>query len=236
MNFICLQNHKNLVGDAILKEFSPLLNTEVAVLQDSCSEENNAIAPQQDPNLTSLFFEDGRFEEMVKIRLTENNIFIFNSKFINELQEVSINYSDKICDELNNLFRTIKALISVLHREDKKGKFLFITTNPGISHSCEFPISPIYDEAVHSLIRSLAKEFKSVQISFHGICIEPIFEMVDKSELRNYRRKMKVYAMQKSPIKLAVLVSLIKNLALIDFRLTSGNILYVAEGLDQVNF
>ena len=122
-----------------------------------------------------------------------------------------------------------------MRREDKRGKFLFITTNPSISHLSEFPISPIYDEAVHSLIRSLAKEFKSVHLAFHGICIEPIFEMLDKNELRDYRKKMKVYAMQKSPIKLEVLMAFIKNLALTDLRLASGNIFYIAEGLDQVN-
>ena len=59
--------------------------------------------------------------------------------------------------------------------------------------------------------------------------------MLDKNELRDYRKKMKVYAMQKSPIKLEVLMAFIKNLALTDLRLASGNILYIAEGLDQAN-
>jgi len=234
VNFVCLLNHENMVGAALLKGFLPLLNIEVAILTNPSSGIGNS-AGGLNSGLVSLCMENDNFEELIKVKLGDDNIFIFNSKFINELKEVDINYSDKICGELNHLFRTIKALINILRREDKRGKFLFITTNPSISHLSEFPISPIYDEAVHSLIRSLAKEFKSVHLAFHGICIEPIFEMLDKNELRDYRKKMKVYAMQKSPIKLEVLMAFIKNLALTDLRLASGNILYIAEGLDQAN-
>ncbi len=234
MNFVCLLNHKNVVGETLLKGFSELLDTEVAILTNSTASLDNLKDGQSfDSNFLSI--SNDNFEELIKSKLKDNNIFIFNSKFINELEEIDINYSDKICGELNHLFRTIKALINILRREDKRGKFLFITTNPSISHSSKFPISPIYDEAIHSLIRSLAKEFKAAQVAFHGICIEPIFEMLDKNELRDYRKKMKVYAMQKSPIKLEVLTAFIKNLALTDLRLASGNILYIAEGLDQVN-
>lgn len=215
MNFISLLNHENVVGEALLKGFSQLLDTEVAILTNSTND---------------------NFEEFIKSKLKDDNIFIFNSKFINELKEVDINYSDKICAQLNSLFRTIKILISAVLLRDKRGKVLFITTNPGISHSSDFPISPIYDEAIHSLIRSLAKEFKSDQIAFHGICVEPIFEMIDKAELKSYRKKMKVYGTQKSPIKLDALVSFIRNVALTDLRLSSGNIFYIAEGLDQMNF
>jgi len=234
VNFVCLLNHKNVVGETLLKGFSELLDTEVAILTNSTASLDNLKDGQSfDSNFLSI--SNDNFEELIKSKLKDNNIFIFNSKFINELEEIDINYSDKICGELNHLFRTIKALINILRREDKRGKFLFITTNPSISHSSKFPISPIYDEAIHSLIRSLAKEFKAAQVAFHGICIEPIFEMLDKNELRDYRKKMKVYAMQKSPIKLEVLTAFIKNLALTDLRLASGNILYIAEGLDQVN-
>jgi len=236
MNFVCVQNYKNLVGSAILRGFSQLPNIEIAVLENASSGKGKSTNDEKHSGVIFLSMEDDGFEESVKKKLTENNVFIFNSKFINELEEIDVNYSDRVCDELNNLFRVLKKLIGLLYREDKKGKFLFITTNPGISHSSDFPTSPIYDEAIHALIRSLAKEFKSAQIAFHGLCIEAIFEMVDKSELRDYRTKMKVYATQKSPIKSDVLIAFIKNLVLTDFRLTSGNILYVAEGLDQVNF
>lgn len=235
VNFVCLLNHKNVVGETLLKGFSNLLDTEVAVLTNHSSAADNTINERLSTGLVSLCLANDSFEELIKSKLKDDNIFIFNSKFINELEEVDINYSEKICGELSHLFRTIKALINILRREDKRGKFLFITTNPSISNSSKFPISPIYDEAIHSLIRSLTKEFKSAQIAFHGICIEPICEMLDRNELRDYRKKMKVYAMQKSPIKLEVLTAFIKNLALTDLRLASGNILYIAEGLDQVN-
>ena len=218
VNCVGLFNYENAVGEALLKGFSPLLDTEVAVLTNS-------------PNIVNY-----NFAELIKNKLKDDNTFIFNSKFVNELKEVDIHYADKICDELNHLFRTIKILINALLLADKRGKMLFITTNPSISHSSGFPISPIYDEAIHALIRSLAKEFKPAQIAFHGICVEPIFEMIDKSELRDYRKKMKVYGMQKSPIKLEALVSFIKNVASTDLRPSSGNIFYIAEGLDQMNF
>ena len=236
MNLVCLNSYKNLLGQAILKEFLSLGDTKVIIFQESYPEKNHEISDSQVVDALKLSITDEGFEAFIKDSLSENNIFIFNSNFIDEMKQVGLSYSQAICDQLNELFKSIKLIISILNREGKSGKFLFITTNPGISHSCNFPTSPIYDEALHALIRSLAKEFKSSQIAFHGICTESIFEMVDKSELRDYRRKMKVYAMQKSPVKLAVLVALIKNLALTDFRLTSGNILYVAEGLDQVNF
>ncbi len=209
MNFVCLHSQNNLVEQAIAQEFSKFEDTDFMMLEDNC---------------------------LLEKHLTENNIFIFNSRFVNELQDVNVNYADRICEELGQLFQRIKMIVGLLQRADKTGKFIFITTNPGISHATAFPISPIYDEAVHSLVRSLAKEFKSAQIAFHGICLEPIFEMIDKSELRDYRKKMKVYAMQKSPLKMAALICLIKNLAVADFRLTSGNILYISEGLDQGNF
>lgn len=236
MNFICLLNHENLVGETLLKGFSQLSDREVAVLINSSSDIDNSVDEGISSSLVSLCITNDNFEELIRSRLSDENIFIFNSKFINEFKKVDINYADDICGELNHLFRTIKALINILLREDKSGKFLFITTNPSISHSSDFPTSPIYDEAIHSLIRSLAKEFKSVHASFHGVCIEPVFEMIDKSELREYRREMRIYAMQKSPIKLDALVSFIKNLALTDLRLASGNIFYIAEGLDQMNF
>lgn len=209
MNFICLHSQNNLVEQAIAQEFSNFHDTNFLMLNDICSLDEH---------------------------LTENNIFIFNSRFVNELQDINVNYADKICEELGRLFKIIKMMIGSLQRADKTGKFIFITTNPGISHATAFPISPIYDEAIHSLVRSLAKEFKSAQIAFHGICLEPVFEMIDQCELRDYRKKMKVYAMQKSPLRMAALISLIKSLVVADFRLTSGNILYIAEGLDQVNF
>ena len=209
MNFICLHSQNNLVEQAIAQEFSSFHDTNFLMLKDICSLDEH---------------------------LTENNIFIFNSRFVNELQDINVNYADKICEELGRLFKIIKMMIGSLQRADKTGKFIFITTNPGISHATAFPISPIYDEAIHSLVRSLAKEFKSAQIAFHGICLEPVFEMIDQCELRDYRKKMKVYAMQKSPLRMAALISLIKSLVVADFRLTSGNILYIAEGLDQVNF
>lgn len=213
VNFVCLFNHENVVGEALLKGFSGNLDTEV-----------------------SLNIANDNFEEFIKSKLKDDNILIFNSKFINELKEVDIYYSDRICAQLNSLFRILKIFLKILLTQGKRGKILFITTNPSISHSSGFPVSPIYDEAVHSLVRSLAKEFKPAQVAFHGICVEPIFEMLDKNELKGYRKKMKVYGMQKSPMKLDALVSFVKNVALTDLRLSSGNIFYIAEGLDQMNF
>lgn len=214
-NFVGLFNHENAVGEALFRGFSRLLETEAAVLTDVTAE---------------------NFENLIKSKLKDDNVFIFNSQFMDELKGVDLDYSDKICLELNHLFRTLQTLIKALLVKDKRGKFLFITTNPSVSHCLDFPISPIHDEAIHSLIRSLAKEFKSAQIAFHGICVEPIFEMVDKIELQSYRKKMKVYGLQKSPIKLDALVSFVKNVALTDFRPSSGHIFYIAEGLDQMNF
>jgi len=217
MNLIGVVNPKNVVGEALLKSFSDLPGAEAFAM-----------------TVNSFDIED--FEDLIRTKLKEDNIFIFNSKFTDELKEVDINYADRVCAELGDLFRAIKKLTNLLLREGKKGKFIFITTNPSISHSSSFPISPIYDGAVHSLVRSLAKEFKSTQLIFHGVCIEPVCEMINESELRDYQRRMKVYAMRKRPIRLEALADFIKNVALTNLGLSSGSIFYIGEGLDQLNF
>lgn len=236
MHLVCLSRYNNLVGQEILREFLSVDDTQLAVFQESSDLENEKVFEAVTFDALKLPTTDAGFESLIKERLTDENVFIFNSCFAEEMKLLDTGYSQTICDQLNNLFRIIKIITSLLHREGRRGKFLFITTNPGISHCCNFPTSPIYDESVHSLVRTLAKEFRSQNISFHGICTEAVFEMVSKDELRDYRRKMKVYGVQKSPVKLSELTALVKNIALTDFRLASGNILYVGEGLDQGNY
>lgn len=236
MNLVCLSNHDNLVGQAILREFSAVENTRLAILQEPFCAANEKVPELLTSDALKLPINGPGFESLIKDRLTTENVFIFNSRFTEEMKCLDIIYSQAICDQFHNLFRIIKIIIGLLHRESQRGKFIFVTTNPGITHGCNFPTSPVYDEGVHSLVRTLAKEFKSQNISFHGICAEAVFEMVAKDELRDYRKKMKVYGAQKSPVKLSELTALVKNIALTDFRLASGNILYVGEGLDQGNY
>lgn len=215
-NFIGLFNRENILGEKIYKTLSELSETTVV------TSISNTI--------------DASFREKIKMSQGDNGVFIFNSNFTNELNEIGFEYSEKICAELGSLFKTLKELCLFSIQTGIKTKFIFITTNPSVSSMSKFPVSPIYDEAIHSLIRSLAKELKPFGLSFLGICTEPIFELISKEELRNYRKGMRIYAFKKSPIKLNEFASLIKNLVLNDFSLTSGNIFYIGEGLDPMNF
>jgi hypothetical protein len=215
-NFIGLFNKKNMLGEELFKALSLMEETTMIATA------SNAIDPD--------------FREKIKISQNDNGVFVFNSSFINELDEISLEYSERICAELSTLFKTIKELSIIFMQAGAKAKFIFITTNPSISSMSRFPISPIYDEAAHSLIRSLAKELKPFNLSFFGICTEPIFEFISKEELRNYRKSMKIYALKKIPVKIKEFVSLIKNIALTDFSLASGNVFYIGEGLDPMNF
>lgn len=234
MNLVCILNHENIIGKALLDKFLQVPNTDILIIKrpfpDKIDNDINY------PELPSIFENDCNFECIIRERLKANNVFIFNSRLINEMDEVNINYADRIYADLNILFRSTKKLCSILVKEGKGGKFLFITINPSISHMSKFPISPIYDEAVHSLIRSLTKELKPFDLVFNGVCIEPIWELLNDDERKYYRKKMKLYAAKKNPIKLNELADFIKSITLADLSLTSGNIFYIAEGADQANF
>lgn len=215
-NFVGLFNSNNLLGEKILEDLSKEGETDVT----------------SSPSLIM----DPSFRKRMSLDPQGNNIFIFNSGFLNEPKIIDIEYSERISIELGNLFDTLKELINLSIQSGICSKFLFITTNPSISHMSSFPISPICDEAIHSLLRSLAKELKPFNLSFYGICTEPIFELVDRAEMKTYRKSMKIYALKKSPIKIQKLISLIRKVAFFDFTLISGNVLYVGAGLDQMNF
>jgi hypothetical protein len=148
----------------------------------------------------------------------------------------TVPYNQTIQAHFTTLFYILQQLSRECIQKNIKAKFVFLTVNPSIRHVSMFPTAPIRDEGIHAFVKSLAKELKPFNLSFYGVCTEPIFEFLEKEEIRNYRKNMKVYALKKSPIKLQELFSFIKEIAFNDLTLASGNILYVGEGLDPANF
>ena len=152
----------------------------------------------------------------------DENVFIFNTKFSNEIDLLDEKYASELCHEFQEIFKLTKAICSKLLEDGKKGKFVFLTVNSSLANVSNFPAAPIRDEAIHSFVKSLAKEMSSFGIIFNVLCIDPIFEMFDINELKLYRKNMKSFSSQKSPMKLEDVVELIKHIISSDSTLLSG--------------
>lgn len=231
MSFVVLFNPNNAVGEEILKIFRGDKNSLFALIPPWLGKENtSSLALTEMEDVPADTYNDN-FEETIRSELQENNIFIFNSEFIDECKAMSKGYADKLSLKLKFIFKIVKSLCKLLIGKNKGGKFFFITVNPGVSNILDFPTAPIYDEAIHSFLRSLAKEFNPFNLIFNGLCVEPVLELMDKSELRTYRNKMKIYAMKKDPIKAQELAAFIKNISINNLSLSSGNIYCLGQGM-----
>ena len=202
-NFIFIHNTNNLLGEKLISSF-------------------------KDNPLNSIVINEYK---NIKSKLQEDNIFIFNTDFTNELKNLTEDYADQLCNKLENIFKMLQSITNELIYAEKKGKFLFITTNPKTLNLVDAPCAPIYDEAIFSLVKSLTKELNSFNLRFNAITLDSIFEEMDKTSLRNYAKKMKPIASRKTPTKLDALINQIHEIVFSNSNLLSGTIYNIGEGM-----
>jgi NAD(P)-dependent dehydrogenase (short-subunit alcohol dehydrogenase family) len=203
MSFVFLKNTDNLLGKKLVDFFS--------------QDEKNAVLISEGNDL--------------KLKLQDENVFVFNTQFLNESALLTEDYGAKLSDNLNKIFEMTNTICKALIESGKKGKIIFVTVNPSLGNTIDFPTAPINDEAIHSFVKTLAKELTPFGIIVNAICLDPVFEMLDKSILKIFRRKMRVYAIQKSPTKLVEILDAFKYVLANDSHLFSGKIYYLGEGM-----
>jgi short-subunit dehydrogenase involved in D-alanine esterification of teichoic acids len=202
MRAIFLYNSKNLLGESLIEFF----------LKD-------------ESNVVETTFDD------FKDKMQDENVFIFNTSFLNEIDLINENYANEIIENLDKIFELTNLICKCLIETGKKGKFVFITTNPSLGNIIDFPTAPINDEAIHSFVKSLTKEMTPFNIIVNAVCVEPILEMLDKDELKIYRRKMKFYGVKKAPMKISEFLDAMQYVLANESHLFSGKIYYLGEGM-----
>ena len=176
-------------------------------------------------------------EDIDKVdKLGIDNIFIFNSEFINEEDQNELEYTEYMINYLNKLFEMIKSISKKIISENKEGKIIFLTSNSNIQHFIKYPTSPTLDEAKHSLIRSLSKEFSAFKVSVFGLCLDPINEIISDFKLiKKYKKSMSLHGMKKLPININDIKNSIEMLIDSQSEIISGNIILVGKGSVYVN-
>ncbi len=164
-------------------------------------------------------------------RLQAHNTFVYNSEFMNEMDCDLIEYAHAVGMKLSGLFSEIQSLCKVLIAENKTANFFFLTTNPSVRNVLNYPIAPLYDESVHALVKSLAKEMNPFNLHFYGVNMEPLAELLSPADIRAYRRLMKGYAARKTPLRGQDVADYIKNLSLTERGLCSGSIFSIGVGM-----
>lgn len=213
MRSVFLYNTNNFVGESLVGFFS-----------------NN------DQN--TVLIADKFSAEKLQKNIQDENIFILNSQFFDEknLLDLEPNYSTILCNSLNKIFESTQNIVKLLTSSNKPGKLIFITVTPSLNNIFDadstFPTAPIHDEAIHSFVKSLSKEISPFNITTTAISLEPIFEMLDKETLKTYRKKMKVYAIKKSPMKINELMTAVEYIASNNSHLFSGKVHYLGEGME----
>ena len=161
--------------------------------------------------------------------LEEENTFIFNSILNDEIvNEINI---ENILFQLDKTFTQVQQIIKILLKNQKKAKFIFITTNSKLNNIVNFHYAPIYEESIYAFVKSLTKEFNPFKLSFNALALEPIAEMIEKDDKKNYRRKMKNIALRKTPTKIEDFLVLLDEIIHSKSKLLSGTVLSVGEGL-----
>ena len=222
MACVFLHNINNILGESLVDFFLKDENTVSVFKQQNDSN----FLPNKTKDLNFLKNPDD-----LKFYIQDENIFLFNTKFLNEIDFLNENYAASLCENLNEIFDFTNNICKFLIETGKKGKFVFITVNPTLGNIFDFPIAPINDEAIHSFVKSLVKEITPFNILVNAVCIDPIFEMLDKEQLRNYRKKMRIYSIQKSPTRIQEILDSIRYILANDSHLFSGKIYYLGEGM-----
>lgn len=161
----------------------------------------------------------------------QNNVFLIPTPLFNELTEFNMGYTALLLEYLSNLAGWIQKMVRVLVQQKKPGTFIFFTTNPNVQSFLDYPISPILDESIHSLIKTLAKELHSLHFHFYGLCLEPLHCLVtDALQIRSYRKKMAAHSISKLPLKMDEVCTLVQAICNGQLPLVSGSVLPVGYG------
>jgi len=162
---------------------------------------------------------------------TENNVFLISTPFFDEFTDFNAGYAAFLLEYLNSLVAWIQKMIRILAQQGKPGTFIFFTTNPNARGFLEYPISPILDESLHALVKTLSKELHSLNFHFYALCLEPLQCLVkDPIQVRTYRKKMAAHAMSKMPLKVDGINSIIRSICKGNLSLVSGSVLPVGYG------
>lgn len=184
----------------------------------------------------NLQIEGLKFNEYASLPANEaGDIFLILSDFKDEMTVDLMQYADDICAEILASTKEIKEIAKYYIQENRKAKFFYVGINSGVRNALNVPISPIKDEAIFSLFKTLDKELSSFGLNFYGIAVESIDEILDLKIKRDYRKDMKVFSTRKSPIKLHALIELIKAIAVHDNSMLSGGLLSCGSGV-SINY
>tara|TARA_B100001094_G_C18156327_1_gene786673 strand:- start:159 stop:827 length:669 start_codon:yes stop_codon:yes gene_type:complete len=159
--------------------------------------------------------------------LQDKNTFLVLPSF---LDEKDIDSAATLKDNLFKAFKVVQSISRLLLDNNKKANFVFMTSAPGLYGLIDYPFSPIYDLSIHSFVKSLAKELTPMGLSFYCLCCEPLMALLPKSEIRQYRNKMRVVAAKKIPLKTPETAELLHNICFNYSSLLSGSIITAGSG------
>lgn len=223
MNLFFLENIDNFLGRHFIEYFSNKKDNKLFILDKYIFNSENKFI-ENDIKILENYLNIEKF-------LSEENIFVFNTNFINEYENFNEKYIDELISDLNSKFEMVKFICRKLIENKQKATFYFFSINTTLHNAIDFPIAPIRDESIFSFIKSISKEMTSFDIFFNGVCIDPIFEMLTKDQIRNYRRNMSLYSLRKNPTKIQDLLKFIENLFLNRTKLSSGSIYNIGDGM-----
>ncbi|MDR0675603.1 MAG: hypothetical protein LBF97_00990 [Elusimicrobiota bacterium] len=232
MNIFFLENffNDNILGDNLIKFFlNDKQNQNSLFLYSKNFNKSDSFINKEAFYLKELQIIKNHLD--LDLYLKDDNIFIFNTDFSDEYKEFGENYIDKVVLKLNEIFEITKNLCVKLIENRQKASFYFFTVNPTIYKAIDFPVAPIFDEAIHSFIKSMAKEMTSFDIYFYGICLDPIFEMLNIEQIKSYRKIMSIYSLRKAPTKINDLLNTIQIFFKNRTKLFSGNIYNIGDGM-----
>ena len=221
-----------------MRPFAGLINTDSPLAEDfyeyCTSKEINACRLDK---VLGIGTEDGikdltpdKLSE-VQTELAEENAFIFLPSLKDE-SNIDESYGPIIQRRLFTVYKVTKTLSRMLLDQEVSARFLYLTTAPGLYGLIDYPFCPIYDLAIHSLVKSLGKELTAMGLRFSCLCTEPLMSILDKKEIRAYRNKMRVIAAKKTPIKNSEIMALIHHFAFKQNHMLSGNIISAGAGTE----
>lgn len=217
MNLFFLQDANNFLGIEIIKHFSK--ENKVFLLEKIDEKINDNIVFVRDVENICEFFEN-------------ENVFLFGMKNLNEYDTDDIEYIDVVIEDLTKKYKLLKFISKNLIEKSFKGAFYFFTFHSTNLNKSKFPIKPIHDAAVETFIKAVSKELTSFNIYPYCIRMEPIFETMNFEEIREFRKKMNIFSLRKTPTKMLDILSFLDTLFTNNFKLLSGSIINVGEGMD----
>ena len=217
MNLFFLQDANNFLRIEIIKYFSN--DNRVFLLENG--------GEKFDKNVTIL----KNIENVVDF-FDKENIFLFGLKFLNEYDIDDISYIDNIIFDLTQKYQFLQFISKNLIERSFKGAFYFFTFHSINLNTSKLPIKPIHDSAIEIFVKTVSKELTTFNIYSYCLRLESIFETMNFQEIRDFRKKMNIFAFRKTPTKILDILSFLNVLFHNNFKLLSGSIINVGDGMD----